>query len=815
MELTFLSGPIPLTKTIAYSPRDGQYTVTPYPLVQKVSSHVERVDSIDQFAAQLKIHGAMGHTLLKGSLDRPLSNESRAQRAQDLPHEWIVFDFDKVDCAPTYDGAVQAITKYLPPECHKVDCVVQLSSSCFRPDATHLSCHVYMLLAKPMDTRLMTEWLTSINFQEPLYKEVRLTDSGMALHFPLDRTVTSPAKLIYIAPPRCVGFKPSVEESVRVIRGSERQLRVPAFPAVSPTFVGTKIRELREAANLPAWEYKTRAHPSGVDIMVDAEACHIHDIKPSGEGYIRFNMNGGDSLAYFINLREPGLIGNHKGEPYLLTASVAPDLFKSLTKAAKSTPAKMISPAVTPLAFYATNRQSNVYIGYYDREKDELRLDQSTVAAAASWMAQHGVPIKQNLPHYDIVYDMTSDVRFEDGYPVINLYRQSDLMRQFAAQSKDLSCTSDSVDRVREVAPAIYRVVSSIVANEDDAIRRFLNWVAAIFQRRSRTNSAWVLHGVQGTGKGFFIQHVMRPLLGENAVSQVLYNALDKDFNEFLDGKLLIVFDEAEMGKGTDWSMVRSKIYNWITEPKIAIRPMRGAWYETDNHCNIMLLSNSSRPIIIEEGDRRFNVPNQQKSRLFFTANEYAALVEQNELAAFASILGRWQVNDELFLQPLASASKERIYESTHSLLERIAKAIQGGDVQYFVNTRPDDLQLRTDHMGKMLPMREYDALLRAMVDGSLTVLKPSDLYVLFRVVTAGDKIFPETRAHQRQIFSRFGLLPGDSDVYTDGRTGKSSRGMKTPAWLATDELVTEIQALGSPVEPPTADIVPIRKGNV
>lgn len=796
MELTFLSGPIPLTKSIAYNKRDDRFTVTPYPLVQKVASHTETVQNIDQFAAALKVQGAMGRTLLKGSLDRPIENESRAGRTQDLPHEWIVFDFDKVDCAPSYEGAVQAIAKYLPPECKKADCIIQLSSSCFRPDATKLSCHIYMLLAIPMETRHMTDWLTEINFESSLKDEMTLTDSGMSLHFPLDRTVTSPAKLIYIAPPRCVGFTPAVEESVFVLRGTLRKLAVPTVRAVSPSHVGAKINELRAALNLPPWEYKTRSHPSGIEVMVSAEVCNVHDIKPSGDGYIRFNMNGGDSLAYFINLREPGLIGNHKGEPYLLTAMVAPDLFKSLTKAAKSTPTKTLSPAVEPMAFYATNRESTVYIGYYNRATDDLRLDKSTAAAAASWMMQHGVPMKQNLPHYDIVHDMSSDIRFEDGYPVINLYRKSDMMKKFAHAPKELDCEIESLQLFRKETPVIYRTLASIVANDPEAVLRLINWIAAIFQRRARTNAAWVLHGVQGTGKGMFIQHIMRPLLGEDAVTQQLYTALKKEFNEFLAGKLLVVFNEADMGRDMDWTEVRSKVYDWITEPTISVRAMRTAHEEVENCANFMLMTNGTRPMIIEDGDRRFNVPEQQTQRLFYTANEYASMVEQAELPQFARLVGQLMVNDDMLLNPLTSNAKTRIYESTHGLLERIAKAIQTGDVRFFLEARPDEIQLRTDHFGKSLPTKEYDDLLRGMQDGKLTVLKPTDLYVLFRMVTAGDKVFPETRASQRQIFNRFGLLPSERDVSVDERTGKSTRGIRAPTWVVSESLDSELRSV-------------------
>lgn len=788
MELTFLSGAIPLTKTITYSVRDDHYTTTPYPLIQKVTSHVQTAKTIHDFARSLEEQGAKGRCLLKGSLDQPLVKQSRAGHSIEAPHDWIVFDFDKVDCAPTFDGALQAIGKYLPRTLADTDCVIQLSASCARPDATHLSAHVFVLLDQPVETQVLTDWFTSLNFVQPLEAELALTDSAMALRFPLDRTVSSPAKLIYIAPPRCIGFEPRSKDMVRVYQGKKRRYTIPSFAPISHDALSAKINTLRTAANLTERSFKTRNH-AGREFLLDAEACVIHDIKASGDGYIRFNMNGGDSLAYFVNLREPGVIGNFKGEPYLVTQQAAPALYKALTKAGKSLPATLPPANIEPLAFYATNRQSMVYIGTYNRETDQLRVDPSNVGAAVSWMGSFGIPIPQAFPHYDIVYDMHSPIRFEDGYPIINLYEQTEYLKQFADLERSTACEAASLDVLKSKCPVLWRVMFSALGSSIEASLYFINWLATVFQRRTRTMSAWVLCGVQGTGKGMIVNHILRPLFGEAAVTQQLYSQVNTNFNQYLEGKLFVVIDEAELSTSADWASLRSKIYDWITEPFVSINAKGQAERDVPNHTNILLLTNGTRPVQIEQGDRRFNVGERQEERLLPTPNEVAALVDQRELKDLAEMLGSWIVNDAMLIQPYGGEAKAIIYESTHSLLDRIARAIHQGETTFFVDNRPDATQLRSDFAGRVLPVKEYDELLQAMAGRTLNVLTPTDLYVLFRMVAIHEKTFPETKAAQKQIFQRYGLGSAEGTPWSK-RLGKSVRGfVMAKEWDTSHEL--------------------------
>lgn len=812
MELTFLSGPVALTKAITFSARTQTFTVSAYPLVQKVTSHTEQVTSLADFAAALIKHGAQGRALLKGNLDGLLENESRAGHWVDAPHEWVVFDFDKVACAPTIDGVREAIKRYLPACCHDVDCLVQLSSSCYRPDAAKLSAHIFMRLDSPVPTARLNQWITWINFNSPLKDELSLTDSGMALHFPLDRSVNVPSKLIYVAPPRCHGFTPAVDTPFTLLDGARRTLALPAFTPVGPEVVSETIGALRASAGLPERPYRTRML-KGVEVMVDAEECVIHDIKPSGEGYIRFNMNGGDSLAYYINLKEPNLIGNHKGEPFLVTEAVAPDLYKALVKKAKALPANaMQTCAMEPLAFYATNRGSQLYVGTYDRENDILRLDPSVKDAAFSWLMSFGAPIKPNFPHYDLVFDMQSDLRFEDGYPVINLFRRTSLMKQYGSLTPSIPVDLELVRQLKKAAPVTYRVLDSVLGNNQTAVMFFLNWLAAIFQRRTRTNTGWVLSGTEGTGKGFVTNYIMRHLFGDECVTQQQYEHVNDKFNEFLEGRLVVSLNEAAMSKTIDRDKVMSKLREWITEPQIVIRGMHKAGREATNHANFIVCSNDRRPIVVPEGDRRWNFGEYQTERMKVNANELAIVTEGREMDAFAQLLGLIMIDDERLNTPYEGETKQRVYEATHSLLDRTARAINEGDVEFFLEVRPSTVQLQTDYLGRSLPTADYDRLLRAMLDGSLKALRHEDLYVLFRMVTITEKQFPETKAAQRQIFQRYGLLGASSKTVFDPRFGRSVRGIPAPKWNVTDTAKEMAAEIFQSSEADAPRVRPIRK---
>lgn len=781
-----------MSKTIAYSKGDDVYTTSHYPMVRNVTSHTADFHDLRTMSEALREHGQMGHALLFGSLKRQLIDESRAGMAnKGVNHEWVCFDFDKIDYEPSLDGAIEALQDTLPQEVLDADIYIQLSPSCYSPRASKLSFHAFVLINPPVSTRVLKNWLTYLNFNnDRLAEQIDLTASGAALTFTLDRCIADPSRIIYIAPPRTVGFEHKLKETELFIEGTKRAITVPEH-SISKDEENAKLYALREAAGFADGPLRTRTIGEH-SVVVQSEAGLITDIKPSGSRYIRFNLNGGDSLAYYIDLDKPQLIGNFKGEPFLLTEQVDKALYKQLAKAAKSKPTIVSSKdGIEPLAFYATNHGSTIYVGQYNRGDDKLRLEPSSPVAALSWLAQHGVVTQGMLPHYDLTYDIKSDIRYEEGYPVINLYEQTVFIKQWGDAPRTLPFDK-SLETLAEECPTIHATLSSVMAGNARAMRMFLNWLGFIFQNRVKAGTAWLLWGVEGSGKGLLLDNVLNKLFGEENTGQLMFSNLDGDFNSLLEGKLLINIDEAELSKSRDGDELMAKLRNWITEPTMVINTKHVRERSVPSFVNFIVFANSFRPLRISASDRRWHVAPRQEHRWFPTSNQVAILEQGEELPQLAEILGTLIVDEKLVRTPDENIERERLYESTHSLIDLCATAIVKGDSNFFFDARPSDTLVNTTKGSEDLPLSEYDDLLRAIRAGTFNILTFEDLYILFRIVTYEAKGFPESQTKQKTLFRRFGLSPQARPLMCNRRRAEVY-GVPAPKWDEVKERFDDI----------------------
>jgi hypothetical protein len=644
-----------------------------------------------------------------------------------------------------------------------------------------------MRLAQPVTTKALKEWLIGINFHNPaLRAQLALTDSANALKFKLDPSVADPSRLIYIAPPTLKGFSTPLSDNFTAFAGASPSLTIPAGTAVPREEYNLEINRLREAVGMEARDYKT-VKLRGELVLQNAEECVISDIKASGNHYLRFNLNGGDSWAYYIDLQKPELIGTFKGEPMLSTKEVNEAFYKSLIKSTANMPAATTtSDSLDVLAFYATNRSSSLYIGTYDRASDAMRVDKSNETAATAWLRQYGIPFRTTLPHHDLVYDISNDLRYEEGHTVINLYERTKLMKQYSQleHTEGLNPTMAFLD---EHCPVSMMFLRSITGDAKSAAS-FVNWLAFIFQTRVKTGTAWLLWGTEGSGKGKFLEHVCAPLFGKENVAQVLLSNVDQQFNVLLEGKLLVNIDEAAMSRTRDKVEAMSKLRNWITEPNIVINEKGISERSVPSFANFIVSSNDFRPIAINTGDRRYHVGTRQNTRLLPTANEFATLVQGPELARFAEGLGRLLVNEKMVREPELNQQKMRLFEATHSLVDMVAMAILEGDSSFFFEARPATIALNSAAYSPLLPIKQYDDLLRAMINGTFNVARHEDLYVLFCVVVNDVKFFPENATLQKQLFGRYGLAASMRDEHVDKRTGQPSHGIRVGPWKAVPD---------------------------
>lgn len=781
MILNFLKAAVPLSKTIVFDKATGRYKTAHYPMVRRVSSETENPQNLDEFEKALRVHAAEAHALLTGQLRRQLHDESRAGMIEKgTMHDWVCFDFDKVDYPVSLEGAVDAMADLLPDECQDVEAIIQLSPSSFAPNTTKLSFHAFMLLEHPISTRDLKNWLLNINFDnDKLREQLKLTDSAAALHYKLDPCVADAARLIYIAPPRLKGFKNDEFQWFDRLEGRKQRLLIEGVREFPRSRIDAEVNRLRADAG-----FDERKHnyitKHGHDTLSGIEEVLITDMQASGNHYLRFNLNGGDSLAYYIDLHHPDVIGNFKGEPFLLTKEAAPELYKQLVKSTKSMPAESkANDLLDILAFYATNHGSKLYVGTYNRGDDVMRVDPSNETAATAFLKQYGIPLRSTLPHHDLVYDIASDHRYDPDNLVINLYQRTDFMKQLhgVEQANSLPATMDELDRR---CPVIMKFLRSITGDQRSA-ELFVNWLAFIFRYRVKTGTAWVLWGTEGSGKGKFLEHVCKPLFGDTNVTQVMFANVDQNFNSLLEGKLLVNIDEASLSKTRDKVETMAKLRNWITEPEMVINTKNVTERSVPSFANFIISSNDFRPIALNQGDRRYHVASRQETRLVPTANEFAVLVQGEELPAFARALMELKIDEHLVRNPESTPQKSRLFEATHGLVDTTAMAILRGDAKYFFEARPSAAAAAA--YDALAPLRQYDDLLRGMINNTFNVAKHEDLFVLFSVVVNDPKFFPNNMMMQKQLFGRFGLTPGDEEMHVDKRTGESVHGIEVGPW--------------------------------
>lgn len=780
MHIVFLSGRVPLTKTFAMT--NGVLASTPYPYVSRVTSHHEQANDISGFFELLKKHAAFGHCLFGGQLSKPLKGESRAGKTTKDDKHWVCFDFDGVEANDHAD----VVKKYLPKELHNVSYVVQLSASMFKPNQTLWSGHIFMLLSKPSDEKTVKQWFEHLNFSNAaLASQISLTDSQQALHWPLDRTVAANSKLLFIAPPKCFNFKTDVAEPIKLVKKARKDFAIPAFSPIDTEKVRQKINELRRDRGLGELAYKLTAF-EGEYVLNEGAECLVHDIKTSGDHFVRFNLNGGDSYAYFIDLRKPELIRNFKGEPYLKTEEAAPDLWKSLRKVAPRAVAKQaLEENVEVLAFYATNQSSAVKIGSYDEATRELVLHNSGERAAKAWQMEYGVVTGGMLPHMDLVFDPQCDVQYVSGSTQINTFKATPYMLQ--------PPSSDAISTLADIPPLLDKVFRSMLGNPTDEVYiHFINWIAYVFQKRRKTGTAWVLSGTEGTGKGTFVKYILSPVFGPQLVRTVQFGLLNQEFNDFLENALFVVFDEADATAVENSAALMAKLRHWITDDPITIRKMRTDPYAAPSFTNFLLSSNKRTPVITSNADRRFNFGERQEQRLFFTPNEMGQLQSGVHLEKFSDVLRRWPLDEPAATTKIIdTVARATVHEATSSINQLVADAVAKGDLQFFIDRMPSESESVADFHNRFNPIHMFrSALDKYITDaqkGRPTLLEDEHLFVLFRTLIPDVRYFQDSKTWRKRHYKALGL-DVDRQVRVPGSNGQRKRGLQVQ-WQIPEHL--------------------------
>lgn len=741
MNLYFLEASVPLTKSYSRSAA-GQITKTPYPFVWEFTSRAETCTSLPQLEALLKQHAAQGHCLLKGTISRDLVKESRAGSTDtNATTEWLVLDLDGLP--DTIDLATASGTTMSAPltidlflseiGLNDVSYIVQWSAS-YGIENKRLRAHIFMLLDRPYSAPLLKQWLIQKNHDVPLLRDsMSLTKTGNALSWPLDVSACQNDKLIYIAPPTLKNIKDPLGKTPRIQLVKRRHDKLSFSTTINTAtknreLTHKRIKELREEAGLPERKITYKMHGSQ-EIMLKPDECTITEMKTE-RGFVYFNLNGGDSWAYYHPENNPDYILNFKGEPTYLTKELLPDYWQQIT--GSGTNIRTSSTGLMYLAF--CDRQTGVYWrGTYDQATDLLDITAAKNETQLRHFAkQYGVPLGDFIPEWDLVFDPHDLVRVDPTNRIVNKFQPTKYMLNAGSKTP------------KAVPKTIQKVMDHALGNDPAVRDHFLNWLATIVQTRDRTRTAWVLHGTQGTGKGILTNNILKPLFGAHTASKRM-EELGERYNQYIEGSLLVFVDEVQTKAfGNLESGILAKLKNFITEPYVPIRAMYSNAREVRNYVNLIFMSNMSDPVSIARNDRRHNVARYQPERIQITEAEINQIPK--ELQTFYDYLLHYPANIELAGTVIQTEDRSTMISLSESSVDTVGSALLEGNFQFFLEQLPtDDSHARNAVQANRV--EDYRTVLktameRTQPDGRCS-LGREELRVLFDFTVGGMPLSP------------------------------------------------------------------------
>jgi hypothetical protein len=708
MQLEFLQAPEQLTKS--YTKTSSGVVKTPYPMTWEFTSIAEQCTSLQQFESLIKQHAAQGHCLLKGSIARPLVRESRAGSTDtNAVTEWIVLDLDGLPdtidmLAPS--GATQQLPLTIDLFLQElglqdISYIIQWSASYGISDKK-IRAHIFMLLDKPYAAPLLKQWLIQKNHEVPILRgSMGLTKTGNSISWPLDISACQNDKLIYIAPPTLKGLKDPMGKQPRIQLVKKLTNKLSLNGIVNTTtknkeLTNKRVDELREETGLPKRKHLTKMVGS-TEVMLKPDECIVTDVKVE-RGFVYFNLNGGDSWAYYHPEDNPDYIHNFKGEPSYLTKELLPDYWQQLTGSGSST--RTSSSGLLYLAF--CDRQTGVYWrGTYDQNSDVLDIVPAKNETQLRHFAkQYGVPMGDFVPEWDLTFDPNDTVRVDPSNRIVNKFQPTQYMLNVGTKMP------------KAVPKTIFKVIDNALGNDPDILVHFINWLGAVVQTRDRTRTAWVLHGTHGTGKGILTSKILRPLFGAHTATRRM-EELNEKYNHFMEGSFLVFVDEVQTKALQNERGVMAKLKNFITESTVAIRAMYANATEVRNHTNWIFMSNMSDPISIDKEDRRFNVGKYQPNKLIITDAELALI--DKELQTFYDYLANMPVDFDKAGQVIHSDDRDTMISISESSIDTVGSALLEGSFEFFLEQLPTDKSHERNTL-QMNKVTDYTELLKALM---------------------------------------------------------------------------------------------------
>lgn len=774
-DVFFLTADKPIVKR--YELVNNELVKHPYPFVYEVTSNQETCHTLHDLHGHIQKYAARGDCMVKGKLGRQLVTESRkgTTNSEELT-EWICLDLDGIEGYQSVDHFLSDIG------CAETDYILQWSSSMGIENKAGFRCHIFMQLDKAVRPQQLKNWLQDLNLSRPtLSGQLQLTKTGNSLRWPLDITTCQNDKLLYIAPPdlgkgipdpfpnkgtRGKPATPRISFEQRV----HKKLTLPTNLILQEALrdrTHAKVSELRVAAGLPKMKAVKYKFDGTVEYMANPGQATITDMKEE-RGFVYFNLNGGDSWAYYHPVESPEFIYNFKGEPAYKTQELLPQYWAKLTQQAASG-----APDANGRIYLAFREfTSGVYWnGIYDTNTDKLELyPAKSETQLRHFMKNNKMPLGESIPDWKRVFEPNNPNVIDRQAQTVNIYNPSELMKD------------PTPPYVASPPGVINKIIDHVLGNDMATLDHFYNWLAVIVQHKTRAGTAWVMQGTQGTGKGLLMHNILTPLFGYENVAAKRMEELESQFTEFMENKFIVFIDEIEAGKSLYHAKVTAKLKNLIVEPMISIRNMYRPAYLAPNFASMIFASNKPSSVEVAPDDRRFNVGGYQENKLQITGPEIDQI--DNELPEFYAYLMHYPADPDRARTPLISTSRSTLIDISRTAIDTISDALLAGDLQTLWDHLPSQKSLTPGNALIQTKAQGYRDLIVDIVSNinAHDKLTRDELYAIFEY-TVGNMPTSPNKLTSMLKHHRLHLKP----VWKHNR---SVRGIEVnwkvdPAWIA------------------------------
>lgn len=712
-EVVFLEAPNGRRLAKTYT---EQATIS-YPMVKNFKSHhrniEDGVEGLRQKERLMQSAAEKGYCMLRGTLTHRLEFESRSGKTNkdELCHS-LLLDIDGLELPEDilanvgrfHGGHVRyvadAAIAQLPEDFHDVSYIAQASNS-FGLKGNLVSLHLEFLLKEPVAPRALKLLLRHLNFVSPYYEQqIELNPSGISLSYKIDITTADNSRLIYIAPPLVAPpiVDPFENPAERIIFERRRRHSIDAMAileSVNPELIeqvtDNKVKNIRKRLGLPAKKPRLQLINHGgssTRVITNPDASTIQPLREEGN-YIRCNVNNGDSQAYYIDKRNPTVVWNFKGEhPFLLEAA-DPDLLEELLTRYADVLGENGNGNV-PFCFRDITSDSHYY-GFVNTKTEEIEWIESIEKGNLKhFFADYGFAMPDIMPQTFYEFRPNDNRQFQLKERFVNKYVMPDILKnpgKILPVYEGVSLGDGAL--LEMVAPTCYKVMHSIVGSDNEEFEYFLNWIAYIVQTREKATTAYILHGVPGTGKGVFFSNIVAPLLGRQYCMNMGLKDLDDLSNDWVSKSLFVMVDEFRLADAANSGRINNILKHYITEKRLSIRAMHRDHAEKESFTNFIFTANHDDMIELQEGDRRFNVCPPQMVPLFERHPELREDLDvkiAEELPRLAKFILTYQVDEQLARTARLTISKENMRQASMKTTDAFCQALKIGDLDYFMD---------------------------------------------------------------------------------------------------------------------------------